>query len=163
MRTAARPPRPSRASVVSIVASVIVAGLLGGCSGSALEENADLNGCIEGDRGTIALGVTNSAGEPLELTGIEIADAQGVEVLDRFIALDEDARATPARFDEGGRDAFDGVDLDAEAIEPDGAAFVGIEVARTSDAEGRVGGVVITTAGRETTAPVTLVLLDDCD
>lgn len=139
-----------------------VAGLLGGCSGSPLEQNAELNGCIEGDRGTIALGVTNSAGEPLEVTGIDIADADGVEVVDRFIALDEEARETPARFAEGGRDTFDGVDLGAARIEPDAAAFVGVEVARTSPAEGRVGGVTITTADRETTAPVTLVLLGDC-
>lgn len=136
--------------------------MLAGCSGSPLDGNPELDGCIAGDRGTIALGVTNSAGDPLEITGIEIADGEGVEVIDRFIALDEDARSTAVRFDDGGRDALGGVELDRESIEPDAAAFVGIEVARTGAAEGRVNGVTITTAERSTTAPVTLVLLDDC-
>ncbi len=152
--------RPARATASFVV--LLSLAVLAGCTGSPLEDNPELDGCIVGDRGTIALGVTNSAGDPLEITGIEIAEGEGVEVIDRFIAPDEDARSTAVRFDDGGRDALGGVDLDSESIEPDAAAFVGIEVARTGAAEGRVNGVTITTAERETTAPVTLVLLDDC-
>lgn len=158
-----RPPaRPARATA-SVIAVVAVAIAVTGCSNpTPAEQQAALSGCVEGERGTIVLGVTNSAGDPLEIVDVELAASEGVEIIDRFIAPDEEARSTAVLFDDGGRDAFDGVDLDAEAIEPDAAAFVGIEVRRTGAGEGMVEGVTVVTEARTTTAPVTLELRDSC-
>lgn len=156
------PSRPARAAA-SVIALVAVAIAVTGCSNpTPAEQQAALSGCIEGERGTIVLGVTNSAGDPLEIVDVELAAAEGVEVVDRFIAPDEEARSTAVLFDDGGRDAFDGVDLDAESIEPDAAAFVGVEVRRTGAGAGRVDGVTVVTESRTTTAPVVLELRDDC-
>jgi hypothetical protein len=55
-----------------------------------------------------------------------------------------------------------GVDLDLGAIEPGAAAFVGVEVARTGSADGRVGGLALTVDGTDRPAPVTLDLRDSC-
>lgn len=161
-RDPTRPARPRASRAIAVGAVIATVAVLGGCSGPPPDQNAELSGCLVGDRGTLALGVTNSAGEPLAITGIELAESEGVAVVDRFIAIDPEARATPVLFEAEGRDAFDGVDLADESIEPGAAAFVGIEVERTGAAEGSVNGVVITTADRETIAPVRLSLLDDC-
>lgn len=166
-RDSTRPARPRASRAIAVGAVIATVAVLGGCSGPPPDQNAELSGCLVGDRGTLALGVTNSAGEPLAITGIELAESEGVAVVDRFIAIDPEAQATPVLFDAApsgtsGRDAFDGVDLAAASIEPGAAAFIGIEVERTGAAEGSVNGVIITTADRETTAPVRLVLLDDC-
>ena len=161
-RDPTRPARPRASRAIAVGAVIATVAVLGGCSGPPPDQNAELSGCLVGDRGTLALGVTNSAGEPLEITGVELAEAEGVAVVDRFIAIDPEARATPVLFESEGRGAFDGVDLGDERIEPGAAAFVGIEVERTGAAEGSVNGVVITTAERETIAPVRLVLRDGC-
>lgn len=136
---------------------------LAACSGAGPGETDDLDGCLATDRGTIAIGVTNSAGEPLTISAIEVVEGSGIEVIDRFIALDEHARDTAVVFVSGGRDQFGGVDLDRAAIEPGAAAFIGIEVERTGPAEGLVAGLLVTADGTERPVPVTLVLGGPCD
>lgn len=153
------PVRPRLTAVIALALTTSAA--LAGCSGSPTDP-LGLSGCLESETGTIAVGVANTSGEPIVIDDIELSDASGVEIIDRFIAIDEDARSTAVRFDEGGRDAFDGVALDQVAIDSDAAAFVGVEVARTGSAEGRVGGLVLTVDGTPQTAPVTLDLRDDC-
>ncbi|WP_439564191.1 hypothetical protein [Microcella sp.] len=152
---ASRPP-----GVVVAIAALI--GTLAGCSGSPTDP-LGLAGCLEGDTGTIAIGVANNSGEAIVIEGVELTESSGVEIIDRFIAIDEDARSTAVRFTDGGRETASGVDLDQLAIEPDAAAFVGVEVARTGSADGRVGGLVITVDGAEQSAPVTLDLSDSCE
>lgn len=144
--------------------AIVVPGLLvalAGCSGSPTDP-LGLAGCVESDTGTIAVGVANTSGDALVVENVELTDSSGVEIVDRFIALDEDARDTAVRFDSGGRDALGGVDLAQQAIEPDAAAFVGVEIVRTGSGEGRVGGLVITVDGADQAVPVTLDLRDDC-
>lgn len=135
---------------------------LTGCSGSPGDAASELSGCLESDTGTIIIGVTNSAGTALVVDAVELTNSAGVEIVDRFVAIDEDARSTSVRFFDGGRDSVGGVDLDLGAIEPDAAAFVGVEVARTGSADGRVGGLVLTVDGTDRPAPVTLDLRDNC-
>lgn len=151
--------RPRAAA--ALAAAVVMTTVLAGCSGSPTDP-LGLAGCLESETGTIAVGVANTSGEPIVIDGVELSDASGVEIIDRFIAIDEDARSTAARFDEGGRNAFGGVALGETAIDPDAAAFVGVEVARTGSGEGRVGGLVLTVDGTAQTAPVTLDLRDSC-
>lgn len=155
--TAAASRRPG---VVVAIATLI--GALAGCSGSPTDP-LGLAGCLEGDTGTIAIGVANNSGEAIVIEGVELTESSGVEIIDRFIAIDEDARSTAVRFTDGGRETAGGVDLDQLAIEPDAAAFVGVEVARTGSADGRVGGLVLTVDGAEQSAPVTLDLRDSCE
>lgn len=146
----------------ALVATAVLVGALAGCSGSPADPLGGLSGCLEGDTGTIAVGVANTSGDALVVEGVELADSNGVEIVDRFIVIDEDARSTAVRFDSGGRDAVDGVDLDQLAIEPGAAAFVGVDVVRISGDEGRVDGLVITVDGTDQAVPVTLDLRDDC-
>ncbi|MGV3731954.1 MAG: hypothetical protein ACO1N6_00960 [Microcella sp.] len=134
---------------------------LAGCSGSPTDP-LGLGGCLEGDRGTIAVGVSNTSGDPIVIEGVELSGSSGVEIVDRFLALDDEARSTAVLFDDGGRAAFDGVDLDQQAIDPDAAAYVGVEVQRTGSEPGRVGGLTITVDGSPQAVPVTLDLLDAC-
>ena len=155
--TAAASRRPG---VVVAIATLI--GALAGCSGSPTDP-LGLAGCLEGDTGTIAIGVANNSGEAIVIEGVELTESSGVEIIDRFIAIDEDARSTAVRFTDGGRETAGGVDLDQLASEPDAAAFVGVEVARTGSADGRVGGLVLTVDGAEQSAPVTLDLRDSCE
>ncbi|UTT62970.1 hypothetical protein [Microcella humidisoli] len=150
-----------RPRAAAALATAVMIAALAGCSGSPTDP-LGLAGCLDSDTGTIAVGVANTSGEPIVIEGIELSDASGVEIIDRFIAIDEDARSTAVRFDEGGRDAFGGVALDQTAIDPDTAAFVGVEVARTGSGEGRIGGLVLTVDGTAQTAPVTLDLRDNC-
>ncbi len=148
--------------------SLVSLGFLGAvsvltaCSGGP-GGTSELDGCLAADRGTIAIGVTNTAGEALAVSAIELADGSTVEVIDRFFAVDESARDTSVEFSTGGRDAFGAIDLDRSAIEPGGAAFVGIEVERVTAAEGTVTGLIVTADGTERAVPVTLVLRDTCD
>lgn len=145
--------------IVSALALVVpLAACSGGPGGSG-----ELDGCLGADRGTIAIGVTNSAGEALSITSIDLADGSTVDVIDRFFATDESARDTPVDFSTGGRDAFGGIDLDRSLIDPGEAAFFGIEVERITAAEGVVTGLLVTADGTERTVPVTLVLRDSCD
>ena len=141
----------------------LAAVTLPGCSGPITDPLSNLSGCVSGTSGTIAVGVTNSSGTPLAIEGVELSESNGVEIVDRFIAIDEDARSTAVRFDDGGRDTLGGLDLGRAPIEPDAAAFVGVEVVRTGAADGRVGGLVITVDGSERAVPVTLDLRDSCD
>lgn len=135
---------------------------LAGCSGSPTDP-LGLGGCLEGTRGTIAVGVSNTSGDPIVLGDVTLAEGStGVVVIDTFLALDEEARNTAAVFDVGGRAAFDGVDLRRQAIEPDAAAFVGVEVQRTSTEPGRVTGLTITVDGAAQGVPVTLDLVESC-
>lgn len=134
---------------------------LTGCSGSPTDP-LGLGGCLEGDTGTIAVGVSNTSGDPIVIEGVELTDASGVEIVDRFLALDDEARNTAVLFDDGGRAAFDGVDLDQQAIDPDAAAYVGVELQRTGSEPGRVGGLTITVDGAAQAVPVTLDLVDAC-
>ncbi len=134
---------------------------LAGCSGSPTDP-LGLGGCLEGDRGTIAVGVSNTSGDPIVIEGVELSGSSGVEIVDRFLALDDEARSTAVLFDDGGRAAFDGVDLDQQAIDPDAAAYVGVEVQRTGSEPGRVGGLTITVDGSPQAVPVTLDLVDAC-
>lgn len=134
---------------------------LAGCSGSPTDP-LGLGGCLESDRGTIAVGVSNTSGDPIVIEGVELSGSSGVEIVDRFLALDDEARSTAVLFDDGGRAAFDGVDLDQQAIDPDAAAYVGVEVQRTGSEPGRVGGLTITVDGSPQAVPVTLDLLDAC-
>lgn len=134
---------------------------LAGCSGSPTDP-LGLGGCLEGDRGTIAVGVSNTSGDPIVIEGVELSGSSGVEIVDRFVALDDEARSTAVLFDDGGRAAFDGVDLDQQAIDPDAAAYVGVEVQRTGSDPGRVGGLTITVDGSPQAVPVTLDLVDAC-
>ena len=145
-----------------IVVSSLLIGALSGCSGSPSDPLGGLSGCLEGDTGTIAVGVANTSGDALVVEGVELADSSGVEIVDRFIAVDEDARSTAVRFDLDGRDSLGGVDLAEQAIESNAAAFVGVEVVRTGSEEGRVGGLVITVDGDDRAVPVTLDLRDNC-
>ena len=134
---------------------------LAGCSGSPTDP-LGLGGCLEGDRGTIAVGVSNTSGDPIVIEGVELSGSSGIEIVDRFLALDDEARSTAVLFDDGGRAAFDGVDLDQQAIDPDAAAYVGVEVQRTGSDPGRVGGLTITVDGNPQAVPVTLDLVDAC-
>lgn len=134
---------------------------LAGCSGSPTDP-LGLGGCLEGDRGTIAVGVSNTSGDPIVIEGVELSGSSGIEIVDRFLALDDEARSTAVLFDDGGRAAFDGVDLDQQAIDPDAAAYVGVEVQRTGSEPGRVGGLTITVDGSPQAVPVTLDLVDAC-
>lgn len=147
---------------VALIALGVLIAAVSGCSGSPSDPLGELSGCLEGESGTIAVGVANTSGDALVVEKIELSASSGVEIIDRFIAIDEDARSTAVRFDTGGRDAVDGVDLDETAIDPDAAAFVGVEVVRTGGAEGRVDGLVITVDGADQAVPVTLDLLDSC-
>ncbi len=145
--------------ILPLVAVVIS---LAACSGGP-GGTSELDGCLAADQGTIAIGVTNTAGEALSVSAIELADGSTVEVVDRFFAVDEVARDTSVDFSIGGRDAFGGVDLERSLIEPGEAAFVGIEVERVTAAEGVVTGLLVTADGTERAVPVTLVLGDTCD
>ena len=147
-----------RLLTVPLFAAVIA---LSACSGGP-GGTGELDGCLAADRGTIAIGVTNTAGEALSVSAIELADGSTVEVVDRFFAVDEVARDTSVDFGTGGRDAFGGIDLDRSLIEPGEAAFVGIEVERVTTAEGVVAGLLVTADGSERAVPVTLVLRDSC-
>jgi hypothetical protein len=135
---------------------------LAACSGVGPVANGELDGCLAADRGTIAIGVTNTAGEPLAISAVDLADGSTVEIIDRFIATDDEARETPVVFSVGGRAEFGGVDLDQASIDPGGAAFVGIEVERVSAAEGTVTGLLVTADGTERAVPVTLALGGNC-
>ncbi len=140
-----------------------VVAVLAACSGSPSDPLANLSGCLTGNTGTIAVGVANNSGDALVIDAVELSSSSGVEIVDRFIVIDEDARSTAVRFDSDGRDAVGGVDLDQLAIEPDAAAFVAVEVVRASTAaDGRVDGLVITVDGAEQAVPVTLDLRDAC-
>jgi len=156
-RTRRKPRRPA------LVIAVIAIGALAGCSGPITDPLAGLSGCLAGTGGAIAVGVANTSDTALVIDAVELSDSSGVEIVDRFIAIDEDARATAVRFDNGGRDTLGGVDLGQAPIEPDAAAFVGVEVLRTGPGDGRVGGLVITVDGSERAVPVTLDLRDSCD
>lgn len=144
-----------------IMATLALVVPLAACSGGP--GDSGLDGCLAADRGTIAIGVTNTAGEALSVSAIELADGSTVDVVDRFFAADEAARETSVDFSTGGRDAFSGVDLDRSLIEPGEAAFVGIEVERVTAAEGVVTGLRVTADGTERAVPVTLVLRESCD
>ena len=122
----------------------VLIAAVSGCSGSPSDPLGELSGCLEGESGTISVGVANTSGDALVVEGVELSASSGVEIVDR------------------GRDAVDGVDLDETAIDPDAAAFVGVEVVRTGGAEGRVDGLVITVDGADQAVPVTLDLLDSC-
>lgn len=148
-----------------VLPSLVAALALGlaGCSGSPTDP-LGLGGCQEGDRGTIAVGVTNTSGEPIAVESVGLAEGStGVVLVDSFLALDEAARDTAVLFDDGGRAAFGGIDLDRAAIEPDAAAYVGVEVQRTGAEPGRVAGLTITVDGAAQAAPVTLDLVDSCN
>jgi hypothetical protein len=147
----------------AIAVPAVTALLLTGCSGSPSDPLGNLSGCLAGESGTIALGVSNTSGEPIAIEGIELLESSGVEIIDRFMAIDEDARSTAVLFELGGRDAFGASDLTESAIEPGEAAYVGVEVVRTGSAEGRVDGLLLTVDGEEQGAPVTLDLRDSCD
>ena len=136
---------------------------LAACSGVGPIANGELDGCLAADRGTIAIGVTNTAGEPLAISAVDLADGSTVEIIDRFIATDDEARETAVVFSVGGRAEFGGVDRDQASIDPGGASFVGIEVERVSAAEGTVTGLLVTADGTERAVPVTLVLGGSCD
>lgn len=153
----------ARRRALAFATSAAVIALLTACSGSPADPLGGLSGCLAGEEGTIAVGVTNSSGEPIAIAGVELGGSSGVEIVDRFIAIDEDARDTAVRFEQGGRDALGGVDLGRASIDPDAAAFVGVEVVRTGAAEGRVDGLVITVDGTDQAVPVTLDLRDACD
>lgn len=150
----------ARLPFVALGGALALASLVG-CSGSPTDP-LGLGGCLEGDRGTIAVGVSNTSGDPIVIEGVELTGAAGVEVIDRFLALNDEARDTAVLFDDGGRAAFDGVDLDQQAIDPDAAAYVGVEVQRTGSDPGRVGGLTITVDGSPQAVPVTLDLVDAC-
>jgi len=117
---------------------------------------------LSGDRGTIAIGVTNSSGEPIAISDVDLGESTGVTVTDRFLAVDDDARETAVIFSDRGREAFGGVSLDRAALEPGASAFVGIEVARSGPGESRVNGLVVTTDGAQQGVPVTLILGEPC-
>jgi len=154
----ALPPR----FLLAVGASAVLIVGLAGCSGSPTDPLGGLSGCLAGDTGTIAVGVANTSGSALAVDAVELSGSSGVEIVDRFIVIDEDARSTAVRFDTGGRDAVDGVDLDQLAIDPGAAAFVGVEVERTGGDDGRVDGLVITVNGTDQAVPVTLDLRDSC-
>lgn len=135
---------------------------LAACSGPGPDGNGELDGCLLGDRGTIALGVTNSSSDPIAISAIDLGESTGVAVTDRFLAVDDDARETAVIFSDRGRDAFGGVDLDRAALEPGASAFIGIEVTRSGPGESRVGSLVVTTDGTQQGVPVTLVLGEPC-
>ena len=152
-------PLSRRLLVVPLLAAVAA---LTACSG-APGGTSELDGCLAADQGTIAIGVTNTAGEALSVEAIELADGSTVEVVDRFFAVDEVARDTSVDFSTDGRDGFGGVDLDRSFIGPGEAAFVGIEVERVTATEGVVTGLLVTADGTERAVPVTLVLRDTCE
>ena len=136
---------------------------LAACSGPGPDGNGELDGCLLGDRGTIAIGVTNSSGEPIAISDVDLGESTAVTVIDRFLAVDDDARDTAVIFSDRGREAFGGVNIDRAPLEPGASAFVGIEVARTGPAESRVGSLVVTTDGDQQGVPVSLVLGGTCD
>jgi hypothetical protein len=105
------------------------------CSGSP-SDPLGFAGCLETTTGTIAVGVANTSGEAVVIEAVELSDASGVTVIDRFVAFDDEA---------------------------DAAAYIGLEVERNGAADGRVGGLVLTVDGSERTVPVTLDLRDACD
>lgn len=165
--------RPASRSVLRVMPqshrrTLIVAALalvlpIAACSGPSPGASGELDGCLPGDRGTIAIGVTNSSSDPIVISDVDLGESTGVTVLDRFLAVDDDARDTAVVFSDRGREAFGGVDLDRAALEPGASAFVGIEVARTGPAESRVGSLVVTTDGDQQGVPVSLVLGGTCD
>ncbi len=152
-----------RRAVLAVSVPALVTILLASCSGSPSDPLGNLSGCLAGDSGTIAIGVSNSSDEAIVIAGVELLESSGVEIIDRFIAINEDARSTAVLFESSGRGSVGGVDLDQTAIEPGEAAYVGVEVERTGSAEGRVDGLQLTVDGDEQGAPVTLDLRDTCD
>lgn len=151
----------TRRSLLAVL-PLVAALSLSGCSGSP-DDPLGLGGCLEGDLGTIAVGVSNTSGEPIVIDAAALAEGStGVVLVDTFLAIDEEARGTAVLFDDGGRAAFGGVDLDRQAIEPDAAAFVGVEVQRTGTEPGRVAGLTLTVDGEPQSVPVTLDLVDSC-
>lgn|GEM_PF-1751090 len=155
-----------RTGALRHAATVGVLGLalsaLTACSGSP-SDPLGFAGCLETTTGTIAVGVANTSGEAVVIDAVELSDASGVTVIDRFVAFDDEARSTAVLFESTGRDGLGGVDLNRAAIEPDAAAYIGLEVERNGAADGRVGGLVLTVDGSERTVPVTLDLRDACD
>lgn len=135
--------------------------MLTACSGAG--PGGGFDGCLDSDRGTIAVGVTNTGGEPLRISAVAVTEGSGVEVVDQFVALSEQARDTAVLFSTGGRDEFGGVALDRATIDPGAAAYIGIEVERTGSAEGSVNGLTVTADGTDRSVPISLVLRDDCD
>ncbi|MDX2025885.1 hypothetical protein [Microcella sp.] len=152
-----------RRALVTLAVPATVAFLMAGCSGSPSDPLGNLSGCLAGESGTIAIGVSNSSSEPIVIDAVELLESSGLEIIDRFIAIDEDARSTAVLFESTGRESVGGVDLDQTAIEPGAAAYIGVEVERTGSAEGRVDGLLLTVDGEEQGAPVTLDLRDSCD
>ncbi|MBX9719640.1 MAG: hypothetical protein K2X36_12495 [Microbacteriaceae bacterium] len=150
-------------TILAVVASAVLLGTLTGCNNGSPANPLGLAGCLTGNTGTMTIGVANTTGSPLAVDAVELASSRGVEIVDRFIVIDEDARSTAVRFGVGGRDEVGGVDLNELAIDPDAAAFVGVEVVRTGADEGRVDGLVITVDGTDQAVPVTLDLRDTCD
>ena len=149
-------PRPAIA-----VATIALAVMLTACSG--ISPGGGLDGCLDSDRGTIAVGVTNTGDEPLRVSGVAVTEGSGVEVVDQFVALSEQARDTAVLFSTGGRDEFGGIALDRATIEPGASAYIGIEVERTGSGEGNVNGLTVTADGTDRGVPVSLVLRDSCE
>lgn len=148
-------------TALATAAAILAVGTLAACSGSPVDP-LGFAGCLEGGTGTIAVGVANTSDAALVVGSVELSDASGVVIVDRFIAVDDEARTTAVRFELADREEFGGVDLDQAPIAPDAAAYVGVEVERTGAADGRVGGLVITVDGDEQAVPVTLDLRDSC-
>lgn len=145
---------------LAFATAALAALVLAGCSGPP--EDDPLAGCLEGDTGTIALGVVNSSGDDLAIEAVELGNASGVETIDRFLVVADDARSATVEFGTQGRAGYGAGDLDATSIAPGDAAFVGVEVALTGTDSGSVDGLVVTSGGRAQAVPVRLELGADC-
>ncbi len=144
----------------ALAAVALTALALAACSGPP--EDDPLAGCLAGESGTIALGVVNSSGDDLVIEAVELGAASGVEIIDRFLVVSDDARTATVEFTTDGRAGYGAGDLDSAVIAPDEAAFVGVEVDLTGSEPGSVDGLVVTSGGRAQAVPVRLELGADC-
>jgi len=150
----------------TLFAAPVIVLALTGCSAEPINVDTGLSGCVTGTVGSVGLGVVNSSGDPITVESIVANAVDGAEVVDRwFTAADIETIEDGADVVFGGDRLSSEVaplDLDGLVIEPGGAGYVTIAIERTSDAEGMLDGVTITTDGRELPAPVALTVADSC-
>ena len=145
----------------AVAATTLFLLAVAGCSGPP--EDDPLAGCLSADTGTIALGVVNSSGDDLVVDALELGGASGVEIIDRFLIIDDSAASATVEFGTSGRAGYGAGDLDSAVVAPGESAYVGVEVTLTGAEPGSVDGLVVTSGGRAQAVPVRLALGADCE
>jgi len=113
----------ARLSFVALGGALALASLVG-CSGSPTDP-LGLGGCLEGDRGTIASASATPPATRSSSRASSSADPPASRSSTASSPSTTRPAAPPSCSTTGGRAAFDGVDLDQQAIDPDAAAYVG--------------------------------------